>query len=329
MNGRPLALLALFCMACRSEVQLGDPRTVVVASPTSAPVPPALPPPRCVGPARVVVALADDALGDLVGITAGNGWLYALLARGVEREGVVARVRTSGGELEEVAHVGNDPAALTLAANGTAAFVRFVRGTQIARIDVAGTAVLVDALGTPAAIFDDGANGAYWTNPEGLVTWDFVNEAPRMVATLSGAGPLLRVGTALYVVADGALHAFEPTHAAVPRRYPFACDATPALAGRLLYCAHDGRIVRLDLDSAETATVTPAQSGAGDVVITAGRLFWRTTPTNSRPLVMSTPLGGTGSPDVFEFAEAGPALLTTDGCDLYFNSGRSLIRRRF
>jgi hypothetical protein len=321
-----LALTVVICGACRSEIQLGDPD-----SRAPAPSGPALIPPRCPGvPSRAVVSVAESSWGDLRAIAVGGGALYALFARGAANEGVLARVPTSGGVLAEIARVGLDPSALALGPDGTFVFAGARGSSEIFRVDSSGTTVVGNARGAPSAIVADNAAGALWTLPadDAVIGWDFASGAPSTIATSPRATSLLRASGVLYIAGDHSIAAFAPGRDASPRRIADRCDGgRPAVDGPSLYCADAGTIARVDLASGATTVVAPAQPGARDVVLGAGRVFWRAAPSPVQTLVMSLPLDGIGGPAVVEGSGPGPLLIALDGCDLYFTAGRSLVRR--
>jgi hypothetical protein len=332
---RPTGIVALAvasAIGCRSQTQLGDPDA---ASATPSSTQTTSVPPRCSGvPSRAIVTVAEDSWGELRAIVVGGGALYALFARAATNAGALARVPTSGGRLTEVANVGVDPAALALASDSSFVFVSARASSQVFRVDSLGGVVTGAAGGVPSALVADDHAGAFWTLPasDTIVGWDFAFGAPKAIATTSRPSALLRVAKTLYVVGSGSISAFEPGRDGAPRKIADRCDAgAPAVDGQTLYCADAGAIARVDLATGAGAVVAEAQPGASDVVLGAGRLFWRAAPSPRQTLVMALPLDGIGGPTVIEglAPSPGPLLIASEGCDLYFTAGRTIVRRGF
>jgi hypothetical protein len=325
-KGALLALIAVLAGACRSEIDLGNPDAGTIPAPTGSVVLP----PRCPGvPSRAVVTVVDSAWGDLRAIAAGGGTLYALFARAGTNEGVLARVPASGGTLAEVARVGLDPSALAVGPSGFV-FAAARGSAQVFRVDSLGSALVAEARGGPSSVVADDGAGAFWTVPtsDSVVTWGFAGGTPSAIATSPRATSLLRTGGTLYITAENAVHAFEPGRDAAPRKIADRCDGgTPAVDGTILYCSDGGSIARVELTTGTTTTVATAQPGARNLVLGAGRVFWRAAPSPAQTLVMARPLDGIGGPTVIESSGPGPLALALEGCDLYFSAGPLLIRR--
>ena len=324
-----LALTIVLSGACRSEIQLGGPDAGATSTaPTGTVV---VVPPRCSGlPSRDVVTTIEASWGDVRAIAASSGVLYALFARVATNEGVLARVRSAGGMLAEVARVGLDPSALAVSPDGSFVFAASRGSAQVFRVDSLGTAIVSDARGAPSSIVTDDHAGAFWTLPsnDSIIAWDFTTSAPGAIATSPGATSLLRSGGTLFITGDATLRAFAPGRDAAPRTIAKRCGAgVPAIDGQALYCAEAGTIARVDVASGTAGVVATAQPGARDLVIGGGRVFWRASPRPGQTLVMALPLDGIGGPTVFESGGPGPLLIATQGCDLYFTAGSSLVRR--
>lgn len=329
MIGRALLALAVMTSGgCRSEIQLGNPDSGSIRGP---PTGTGVVPARCPGvPSRAVVTVAESEWGELRGIAVGGGSVHALFARGATREGVIARVPTSGGALTELARVGVDPSALALGGDGAFVFAAARGSSQVFRVDRRGAAIVADAGGAPSAIVADGRGGALWALPsnDSIVGWDFATGGPSAIATSARPSSLLRTDGTLYITGNRSLRAFTPGIDAAPRSIADHCDgAAPAVDGPVLYCAEDGSIARVDLATGGASVVAAEQPGAGDLVLGAGRVFWRTAPAPGQALVMALPLDGVGGPTVFESGGPGPLLIALEGCDLYFTAGRSIVRR--
>ncbi len=331
IRGRGGALGALGVVAlcaCQSDIQLGRPDIASVTPPTVGVVDV---PKRCPGIAsRSVVAVAEPSWGDFRAVVIGGGTLYALFARRETTEGVIARVPTSGGTLTQLARVGLDPSALAIAPDASFVFASARGSSQVFRVDSMGTASVSDARGPPSAIVADDHGGAFWTIPsnDSVAGWDFARGAPSVLATSPRPSSLVRAGDTLYLRGNLSLSAFAPGRDAARREIASRCDAgTPAIDGTFVYCAESGSITRVDRVTGEAVNVATDQRGAGDVVLGAGRVFWRTTPTPSQSLVMALPLDGVSGPTVVDTSGPSALLLGVDGCDLYFTSGRSMIRR--
>lgn len=329
LRARTLVALAIvIAPGCRGEIQLGDPRAnaasvdATVATPASA---------RCLGvPSRSVVADLQGLPGELRAIAVGAGTLHALLAVDGSDEGLLARVPTTGGALTTVATVGHDPSALALAPDGSFAFVAARASAQVFRVDRGGALLAADARGAPAAIVSDSRGGAFWTLPasDGVVGWDFARGAPAAVAASSAPSALVRAEDALLITSSGSLSVFVPGVDLAPRKIADRCDArAPVSVGAQIYCLDGDALLRIDRADGATSVVATGQLDAGALVVGAGRLFWRATPSADRTLVMALPLDGTGGPTVVESSDAGPVLLAVDGCDLYFTAGSSIVRR--
>lgn len=322
-----LLTIAVVALAggCRSHIILGDPDSGV--TPDSGPV---VVPPRCTGdPSRAIVTVADASLGELRGMVAGGGTVHALFA-GATGEGVLARVPTTGGVLTPIANVGVDPSSIAISADSAFVFVAARGSSQVFRVDSQGTVVIASAFGAPAAVADDGHAGAFWTLPSNdtVFGFDFVSAAPKAIVTSPRPLSLVRSANTLYIGGIELLSAYELGRDAAPRKIADRCGAgAPAVDGQVLYCADAATIVRIDLASGVAAPVAEAQYGATNLVRGAGRVFWRTAPTPAQTLVMALPLDGIGGPTLIESSGAGPLLLAIEGCDLYFTSGRSIIRR--
>lgn len=323
-------LVTLGVSACRSQIQLGDPDAANGVPSPSGTVPQA---PRCSGVAsRSVVTVAEASWGELRRIVTGGGMLYALFSNPNTNEGVVARVPTSGGTLTELAKVGIDPVALASSRDGAFVFVSARGSSQVIRADQSGGVVVAAAGGVPAGIVGDDRAGAFWALPadDSVASWSFDAGNPGRVATTPRANALLRIASVLYIVGDRSISVFDTAQDAAPRKLADRCNGSaPAVDGQSLYCADAGDIVQVDLATGNATVVAAAQPGATDVVAAAGRLFWRAAQSPQQTVVMALPLDRIGGPTVFEglAPAAGALLVAAEGCNLYFNSGRSIISR--
>ncbi len=331
MTGRrTIALLALLTTApaygCRSQIALGDPDSGLPTRPTG----PVVVPPRCTGvPAPTIVTVADPSLGEFRGMVVGGGAIHALFARPTG-EGVLARVPTTGGTLTPTANVGLDPASLAISVDSSFVFVAARGSSQVFRVDSAGTVVFAAAFGAPEAVADDGHAGAFWTLPSNdtVFGYDFASSTPTAIATSPRPMALIRVANTLYIAGNGTLSAYELGHDGAPRKIADRCGpGAPASDGQTLYCAEADTIVRVDLASGVARAVAVAQPGARDLVLGAGRVFWRSAPSSAQTLVMALPLDGIGGPTLVESGAGGPLMLAIDGCDLYFTVGRAIVHR--
>ena len=317
-------LTAALASACRSQISLGDPDGGVM---TPAP---ALGVARCTGaPSRAVVTVAEASFGDFRGMVASHGTIHALFARPTG-EGILARVPATGGVLAAIARVGLDPSSIAVSPSGSLVFVAARGSAQVFRVDAASAVIVAEAPGGPAAVVDDGHAGAFWTLPSSdtVFGFDFASAAPKALVTFARPLSLVRAANTLYIGGSHVLSAYELGQDAAPRTIADRCgEGAPAVDEQTLYCADQGTIVRVDLSSGVAAPVAMAQSGARDLVVGAGRVFWRATPTPARTLVMALPLDGIGGPTLLESGGAGPLMLAIDGCDLYFTVGRAIVRR--
>ncbi len=301
----------------------GDPDAGVATPPVEAP--------RCTGvPSRTVVTVADESLGEFRGMVAGGGLVHALFARA--GEGVLTRVPTTGGTLIPIATVGMDPSSIAISADASFVFVAARGSSQVFRVDSMGAIVVAQTFGAPGAVADDGRAGAFWTLPSGdtVFAFDFASASPKAILTSPRPLSLLRVANTLYIGGDHLLSAYELGRDPAPHTIADRCgEGTPAVDGQTLYCTDGDTILRIDLagGGAAPVPVAVAQFGARDLVLGAGRVFWRTAPNPERTVVMALPLDGAGGPTLLESGGAGPLLLATNGCDLYFTAGRSIVRR--
>ncbi|MDB4946498.1 MAG: hypothetical protein JWP97_6032 [Labilithrix sp.] len=287
--------------------------------------------PRCTGSGiQSVVADIEPGWGEPRAMAAAAGVVHIVFA-GAGEQGIVTRVPVSGGLLDEHARTGIDPSAIAVSPDGAHVFVASRGTSQIYRLDAAGNAVVAAAVAPPSSVVSDGHAGAVWTVPSAdrVFAWDFAaGGGPGAIATLPRATSLLLAPDALYIAGNHSLYTLRSS-LELPRAVGSACNGgMPAVTdlGDLAYCADGDTIARVDLQATKSFVVATGQTGASDVIIARGRIFWRAAPDPFTDALMVLPLDLASGPVIAATSPHGALLLARDGCDLLFTAGPSLRR---
>lgn len=309
-----IALACSFTASCRGQVSLGD-REDSAPPPVQRLVCPAAP------AEPVTLADADVSLGGIRSIAAHGGVVYVLFERGTAAQLVLARIG-SAGAISDVAAAGAGASSIAAAAEG--AYVAADR--ELFRVPVTGALTSVRAENPIGAVVT-GSGRVYWAiaSTGQIFGWDFGVGAPSLLGTAAGA-PI--TGLAF---ARGVLHASGVRVTAIdaaggaPRDVTDRCGpGAVASSDDGIVCAVNGTIVRVRRDGG--SIVVPDQPGALDVLGAAGRAFWYR-GSGASGVIMNLPFDGIGGPTILVsgLVESGP--IATDGCALYFASGRKILRR--
>jgi hypothetical protein len=305
---------------CLSTVSLGQPSSEGSADGGAEVDADASQPARCSATSsRSVIATAAPSWGQFRAIAVSGTTLYALFAKTGTQAGTLGRVDLAGGTLVG-SSVGTDPVAL--AVSGADAFV--ATRQEIIRADGV-TTVTVTSAASPSSIVADDAGGAFWGLPgtDRVMKWSFSGGSPDTVAWMPRPTALALRGHTLYAVANGSLLELVPGDVA-PAKIDAQCDfGAPVITNGALFCARTDGLSRVDLASRTTVLMAAGVKSAGAPVLAAGRVFWPAL-RGQNVVVTSVDVGGGPVTDVETVAQ--PTFLASDGCDMYFVSGRAILR---
>lgn len=317
MTPRPLALTLVAIAGCHANVSLGGPldgqKPAQSETPRSCPA----------SDEDSVVATIDPALGELRAIAARDGRVVAAFA-GHDGGGIVAVATSTGRAFAELARINAAPTALAF--DGTHAYVAGEESDAVYRVR-AGQVVAATSQSRVSSITVGASGRAFWSRPsdDAVVSWDFGDGAPELMAMVPRAHSLAERDGTLYITGAGGLAALGPTDAA-PARLASVCGLAPLAVDRdAVFCLEAGALHRVGPETRATAVLASGIRGAKDIVAARGRVFFRS-ETSEGAAIEAVPADGIGGPSIVASIGAGPSALASDGCSLYYSGGGALNR---